>query len=79
MAESQDLALRSPSHPRVPPCRSVVADTDVILVRWDVDAIESMAGGSYPALAASWRNLILYNLAMAFAGTCGDVSCSIHF
>lgn len=54
-------------------CRSVVAQTDCLLYAWDFDAVEKMAGDSYPALAAAWRNFILYTVGSAFSSTCGDV------
>ena len=41
---------------------------------WDKHAVERMAGESCIALAAAWRNLVLYSVGAAFSATCGDVS-----
>ena len=55
-------------------CRKVEANTDCLLYVWDRRAVEKMAGESCIALAAAWRNLVLYNVGAAFSATCGDVS-----
>ena len=54
-------------------CRKVVASTDCLLYKWDIEAVETMAGESCIALAAAWRNLVLYSVGAAFSATCGDV------
>jgi len=55
-------------------CRKVLAETDCLLYKWDIDAVEKMAGQDCIALAAAWRNLVLYSVGAAFSATCGDVS-----
>ena len=51
-----------------------MASTDCLLYKWDIEAVETMAGESCVALAAAWRNLVLYSVGAAFSATCGDVS-----
>ena len=58
----------------LPMCRRVVATTDCLLYKWDLDAVEKMASPACAALAAAWRNFVLYCVGAAFSGTCGDVS-----
>ena len=55
-------------------CRKVVATTDCLLYKWDLDAVEKMASPACAALAAAWRNLVLYAVGAAFSSTCDDVS-----
>lgn len=55
-------------------CRKVLAETDCLLYKWNIDAVEKMAGQDCIALAAAWRNLVLYSVGAAFSATCGDVS-----
>lgn len=51
-----------------------MARTDCLVYVWDFEAVEKMAGEGYPAMAAAWRNLVLYAVGSAFSSTCGDVS-----
>jgi hypothetical protein len=53
--------------------RKVVATTDCLLYKWNIEAVEMMADRRCPALAAAWRNLALYSVGAAFSSTCGDV------
>ena len=62
-------------------CRKVVATTDCLLYKWDLDAVEKMASPACAALAAagallasSSRGLLLYAVGAAFSSTCDDVS-----
>ena len=51
-----------------------MATTDCLLYKWDLDAVEIMASPACAALAAAWRNLVLYAVGAAFSSTCDDVS-----
>ena len=51
-----------------------MATTDCLLYKWDLDAVEKMASPACAALAAAWRNLVLYAVGAAFSSTCDDVS-----
>ena len=55
-------------------CRKVVAKTDCLLYKWDIEAVDKMASMDCMALAAAWRNFVLYAVGVAFSATCGDVS-----
>ena len=50
-----------------------MATTDCLLYKWDLDAVERMASPACAALAAAWRNLVLYAVGAAFSATCDDV------